>query len=79
MSTVYYGQTTVTCYNDCQQEGCPGHRVRLAAKHGAYSLEEQQADQSWSYPFGIPSDIGWVNAIAHLLMAYWEGEHNGAR
>lgn len=39
MGASYHGYFTWHCYNDCRQEGCPGHRGRLVSKHGGYYIE----------------------------------------
>ncbi len=66
MSANYYGNTTYHCYNECRQEGCPGHRIRLGSKYGCYFAEI--LDESGKPAGGridLP-DIGMFNALCRI-------------
>lgn len=67
MSATYYGPTTTTCYNDCRQEGCPGHTVRLVSKHGGIWVEENiKGEWQKVCDFG---DLGWFGAACRMRSA----------
>lgn len=62
MGANYHGTIKWKCYNDCQQEGCPGHEATLASKHGAYYLLMNGRDSE------ITPDIGLMDAIAERIV-----------
>ena len=66
MSANYHGETTVRCYNDCAQAGCPSHRIRLVSRHGGFYVEQWDADR-WTHRVDLPFDYAWIRAIARLL------------
>lgn len=62
MGASYTEPVTYHCYNDCRQEGCPGHMVRLKAKHGGVEIEVLDKDgkvtnTSWLMELGLWGSI----------------------
>ena len=68
MSATYHGETTVTCYHDCWQGGCPSHRIRVMSKHGGYYVEQwDEQQQQFAHRVDLPFDLHWINAVAMVL------------
>jgi hypothetical protein len=65
VSANYYGETTVRCYHDCKQSGCPSHRIRLVEKHGGYFVEIWRGDK-WERGADFPYDLAWFDACCRL-------------
>jgi hypothetical protein len=70
MGANYHGTGAFRCYHDCRMEGCPGHRFRLASKHGGYYIEYLNEEGDLLGNNGGRQDIGdiaLINAVATIL------------
>lgn len=60
------------CYNDCRQEGCPGHTIRLKSKHGGVAVEYLDAEGNVTSTTSLALDLWEAHAVAKLLVEGWK-------
>ena len=72
MSASYLkGDANFHCYNDCRQEGCPGHTIRVKEKHGGLIVMFMRKDGTVEEEAQLPFDYHLYYALKELLDRGW--------